>query len=264
MKTCFKWIAAAILLGMAVSCSTPKKLSYLLDMEYDKAYEAFPAPELIIQPGDMLRILVSSEDALLAAPFNGISPTEGVEASKSSKSSSSSSSAPVYTVNPGGVIQFPVLGSFPVAGKTTGQIEEEIGKRIAFMGYIKEPVVNVQLSNFSVTVIGSAGNRIIESAGPSLNLLQVIAQTSGASDRTKIDDVMVIRTENGQRMAYQVNLQKTELFESPVFFLRQNDVVYIKPRGTTLSVEGSTVMAFTSTLLSLVGIFTNYLLWSNR
>ena len=257
MNTCLKWIAAAIFLGMAVSCATPKRISYLLDMDYNKAYEAIPAPELIIQPGDMLGILVSSEDPLLAAPFNGVSPTAGVEASISS-------SAPVYTVNAGGVIQFPVLGSLPVVGKTTGQIEEEITRRIVFMGYIKEPVVNVQLSNFTVTVLGSAGNRLIESKGPSLNLLQVIAQTAGASERTKINDVMVIRTENGTRMAYQVNLQKTELFDSPVFYLRQNDVVYIKPRGSSLSMEGSTVMTFIGTGLSLVSIYVNYLLWSNR
>ena len=225
-------------------------------MEYNKAYDVIPAPELIIQPGDMLGILVSSEDPLLAAPFNGASPTTGVEASLSA-------STPVYTVNTGGVIQFPVLGSLPVAGKTTGQIEDEITRRIVFMGYIKEPVVNVQLSNFTVTVIGSAGNKIIESKGPSMNLLQAIAQTSGASERTKINDVMVIRTENGQRMAYQVNLQKKELFESPVFFLRQNDVLYIKPRATTLSVEGSTALAFANTFLTVLSIFTNYLLWSN-
>ena len=257
MNTCFKWIAAAILLGMAVSCATPKRISYLLDMEYDKAYSSIPAPELIIQPGDMLGILVSSETPLLAAPFNGVSPTSGVQASLSS-------SAPVYTVNAYGNIQFPVLGSLPVIGKTTGQIEQEITERIISMGYIKEPVVNVELSNFSVTVIGSAGNKLIESKGPSLNLLQVIAQTSGASEKTKINDVMVIRTENGTRMAYQVNLQKTSLFESPVYYLRQNDVVYIKPRGVTLNSSGSMVMGFVGTGLTLLGIIVNYLLWSNR
>lgn len=257
MSSRFKWLAFTILLGMTLSCATPKRVSYLLDMEYDKAYSALPAPELVIQPGDMLGILVSSDTPLLAAPFNGISPTAGVEASVSP-------TAPVYTVNASGNIQFPVLGSIPVIGKTTGQIEKEIADRIITMGYIKEPVVNVELSNFTVTVLGSAGNRLIESKGPSLNLLQVIAQTTGATERTKINDVMVIRTVNGRRMAYQVNLQKTELFESPVFFLRQNDVVYIKPRGTSLSIEGSTIMSFVGTGLTLTSIFVNYLLWSNR
>lgn len=257
MRTRFKWFSIILLLVLAVSCVTPKKISYLRDMEYDKAYSALPAPELVIQPGDMLGILVSSDTPLLAAPFNGVSPTAGVEASVSP-------AAPVYTVNASGNIQFPVLGSLSVIGKTTGQIEQEIAESIIDLGYIKEPVVNVELSNFSVTVIGSAGNRLLESKGPSLNLLQVIAQTTGATERTKIDDVMVIRTVNGKRMAYQVNLQKTSLFESPVFYLRQNDVVYIKPRGTSLSVEGSTVMTFVGTGLTLAGIVVNFLLWSNR
>lgn len=257
MRTRFKWFSILLLLALAVSCVTPKKISYLRDMEYDKAYSALPAPELVIQPGDMLGILVSSDTPLLAAPFNGVSPTAGVEASVSP-------AAPVYTVNASGNIQFPVLGSLSVIGKTTGQIEQEIAESIIDLGYIKEPVVNVELSNFSVTVIGSAGNRLLESKGPSLNLLQVIAQTTGATERTKIDDVMVIRTVNGKRMAYQVNLQKTSLFESPVFYLRQNDVVYIKPRGTSLSVEGSTVMTIVGTGLTLAGIVVNFLLWSNR
>ena len=79
--------------------------------------------------------------------------------------------------------------------------------------------------------------------GSSINLLQVIAKSGGTNEHSKIPDVMVIRTEEGIRMAYSINLQSKSLFDSPVFYLKQNDIVYVKPRGLRTS---STVQAMMS------------------
>jgi polysaccharide export outer membrane protein len=77
----------------------------------------------------------------------------------------------------------------------------------------------------------------------------------------KIKDVMVIRTEDGIRKAYSVNLQSKDLFESPVFYLQQNDVVYFKPQGMKLSTTGQTTMTFVTAGLTMVNIIVNTLLW---
>ena len=73
---------------------------------------------------------------------------------------------------------------------------------------------------------------------------------------------MVVRTENGQRTAYKVNLQSRSVYDSPAFYLRQNDMVYVKPRGSSLSSEGQTVMTFVGTGLTLASIITNLLIWT--
>lgn len=248
MKRLFKMIPLGIVVSMLFSCSTAKDLTYLLDMQYNKEYPASPAPELIVQPDDVLSITVTCSTPELAAPFNLFS--EGTTGLK-------------YPVDREGNIEFPVLGTIKVWGATLSQIKNGIAAGIRDNGFIKDPIVQVSLDNFAVTVIGSGGNRVIPVTNNSINLLQVIAMTGDIS-RSNIKDLMVIRTENGVRSSYSVDLQSQDLFYSPVFYLKQNDVVYVKPKGTSLSASGQTVMTFISSGLTLVSIIVNAILWTSR
>ena len=156
MKTCLKWLVLASFLALTLySCATPKKLGYLMDMEYGTDYPAAPSPELIVQVDDLLGIHISSENPQLVAPFNLIS--EKAE----------SASVHTYAVNAEGNIDFPVLGSLPVAGKTLSQVRDQIAGKIKEMGLIRNPVVLVTLENFSITVIGNAGNQVLPVTGNS-------------------------------------------------------------------------------------------------
>ena len=49
------------------------------------------------------------------------------------------------------------------------------------------------------------------------------------TSNAKREEILVIRTENGERKAYPVNMLSKDLYESPAFQLQQNDVVYAKP-----------------------------------
>ena len=232
-----------------VSCTTARQMSYLTDMEYNTDYPVKPAPELVIQPDDCLGITVTSSTPELAAPFNLFS--EGKPGLQ-------------YVVDRNGNIEFPVLGTIKVWGATLSQIRNGIADGIRANGYIKDPIVIVTLENFSVTVIGSAGNSVIPVKGNSINILEVLATNKSVTNRSDIRDVMVIRTENGIRRSYSVDLQSKDLFDSPVFYLKQNDVVYIKPKGVSLSASGQTTMTFVTAGLSLISIFVNALLWTSR
>lgn len=248
MKRLFKMIPLGIVVSMLFSCSTAKDLTYLLDMQYNKEYPASPAPELIVQPDDVLSITVTCSTPELAAPFNLFS--EGTTGLK-------------YPVDREGNIEFPVLGTIKVWGATLSQIKNGIAAGIRDNGFIKDPIVQVSLDNFAVTFIGSGGNRVIPVNNNSINLLQVLAMTGDVS-RNNIKDLMVIRTENGVRRSYSVDLQSQDLFYSPVFYLKQNDVVYVKPKGTNLSASGQTVMTFVTAGLSFVSIIVNTILWTRR
>lgn len=241
----------AIILAFALfSCATPKKTSYLLDMEYGQDYPASAAPELVVQVGDCLGIHVSCENPQLAAPFNLI--PESADAAQVHS----------YYVDKFGNIDFPIIGTIPVAGKTLDDAKALIAERIRTSGLIRNPIVLVTLDNFTVTVVGSAGNSVLQVTGNSMNLLQVVAQSAPVDASVKIKDVMVIRTEDGVRHAYSVDLQSKDLFESPAFFLRQNDVVYFKPQGSRLNPTGQTTMTFITAGLTLINIVVNTLLWA--
>ena len=213
----------AALTVLPLSCTTPAKLAYLRDLEYDTPYLAKPAPELRLQVDDKISIQVYSTDAELAAPFN--------VGSGKVNDAGQSYAVTTYTVDKQGNIQFPVLGTMHIQGKTLNEVKEWVSSEIIRLGYIREPIVNVQMENFTITVMGETGKMVMPVQGNNINILQVLARTGGTTEYSKIPDVMVIRTEEGVRMAYSINLQSKSLFDSPVFYLKQNDIVYVKPRG---------------------------------
>ena len=233
-KSFILMLAAAVLLA---SCTTPARIGYLRDMEYNTPYITSKPPELKLKTYDNLTIHVySTVDELLAVPFN-----TGAEET--------------YTIDVDGNINFPVIGKIYVEGLTINQLKEEISYRINSSGYMKDPLVNVTLNNFTVTVLGETGQGVVSITDHSMNILQLIAQSGGTSAASKIRDIMVIRTENDRRMAYSVNLQTKDIFDSPVFYLQQNDIIYVKPVGIRMSETGNTILNAIQRVNSLVTLF---------
>lgn len=252
MKHFAKWLMLAVLL-LPVSCTTPARLAYLRDMDYDKPYLAKPAPELRLQVEDKVNIQVFSTEEDLAKPFNaGSGVIDGTGQTLGSSSS--------YTIDKTGNIDFPVLGTLHIEGKTLNEVKNDIASEIVRLGYIREPLVKVEMENFTITVLGETGQSVMPVQGSSINILQVLARSGGTTDLSKIPDVMVIRTEGGERVAHSVNLQSKSLFESPVFYLQQNDVVYVKPRGLRQSSTMSAIMSALTPLITLGSTLTTLIL----
>lgn len=245
-----------MLLVLPLSCATPAKIGYLRDMEYNVPLEAPAAPELRLKVDDRISIQVFSEEVELAAPFNAVLPRKGDDVG--------SLLGTTYGVDAKGNIDFPILGTLHVEGKTMDELKKEIASEIARRGYIKEPVVKVELENFQIVVLGEKSSTIIPIEGTSINIFQVIASTGGTAETDKIPDVMVVRTENGKRTAYTINLQTKDLYDSPVFWLQQNDMVYVKPRGLRLSSGGDLFLKIFSPAIAAVSSIAYMLLWTTR
>lgn len=240
---------AVLAIGLtAASCVTPSQITYIKDMEYDRDYPAKPAPELKVQKQDRLSIRVYSSDPALAVPFNvGELTSEGAGTTREAS----------YVVDSDGCIDFPVLGSIPVEGLTMKEVQRKIANLIMDCGYIREPVVSVNLSNFIVTLIKYGHTDRINVTSRSINLIQLIAPTNGE----KIKEVQVIRTENGVRRAYSVDFQTIEMFDSPVFYLQQNDVVYVKPARWMRSQTGQAIRQSITMIMSFVNMASSILVW---
>ena len=248
MKNTIKLSLALMVLSVS-ACVTPSQITYIKDMEYGKDYPAKPAPELHIQKQDRLSIRVYSSDPALATPFNvGALINEGAGATQTA----------TYVVDSGGYIDFPVLGSVYVEGMTMKEIQNEIANRIISSGYIREPVVSVNLENFTVTLIKYGNTDRISVGGRSINLIQLVAPTQGE----KIHEVEVIRTENGIRRAYSVDFQTIEMFDSPVFYLQQNDIVYVKPGRWMRSQTGQAIRQSLTLIMSFINVGANILMWT--
>lgn len=248
MKKTIKLSLAVLVLSVS-ACITPSQITYIKDMEYGRDYPAKPAPEIRVQQADRLSIRVYSSDPALAKPFNvGAIIQDGVGTTQEA----------TYLVDSQGNIDFPVLGTIPVEGMTLREVQQDIANRIVGSGYIREPVVSVNLQNFVVTLIKYGNTDRISVTGRSINLLQLVAPTQGE----KIHEVEVIRTENGVRHAYSVDFQTVEMFDSPVFYLQQNDVVYVKPARWMRSQTGQAVRQSITLIMSFANLAANILVWA--
>jgi polysaccharide biosynthesis/export protein len=178
--------------------------------------------DLAIQPNDALSITVSSLDPQLAVPFNLIDMRSAGLIQNNSPFIS-------FLVDTNGEIDYPVLGKLQVAKLTIPQLRDTLVKKIK--PYIKEPSINIKRVNFRITVIGEVvkpGSFDISSERVTvLEALGLAGDLTPHSDRQRI---MVVREENGKVITRKLDLQSSDFFNSPFYYLHQNDVVYVDPK----------------------------------
>lgn len=259
MKNFFLCVAFVAVLS---SCSY-KRLTYLQDMDTLTTYDVTEGPEAIIRKNDKVKILVSCTNPTLSAPFN----LGGVEAAVDAVTGQISApktglTAPEYLVDKNGDILFPILGSVHVEGLTMDGLRDEISRQIVEKNYIKDPIVTVEFSNFQITVLGevaSKGNYLVNG---NTTILEAIAQCGDLTSAAVRNDVWVIRTDGKRRNVYSLDLTSRSCYDSPGFYLQQNDVVYVKPRKAKLDENGKLALEISGMSLSVVSIIANALIWT--
>ncbi|MHA4809103.1 polysaccharide biosynthesis/export family protein [Flavitalea flava] len=199
-------------LTTAVSCTTYQKVPYMQDAVSFTKQKIPVAYQITIENDDLLSISVSSKDTVLAQPFNRAPGGHG------------------YLVNQKGVIDFPVFGEIKVAGKTPIVLADALRSRIISEGYIKDPSVAVKLLNFKISVMGEVNKPgVYPIPSERVSILEALTLAGDMSVYGKRDKVLVIREEEGQRDMHYIDVNSTSLFNSPYYYLRQNDLVYVEP-----------------------------------
>ena len=135
-----------------------------------------------------------------------------------------------YTLDDKGNIDFPVVGTLHIAGMTKSQIATLVKKRLMEENLVNDPVVTVEFMNLYFSVLGEVktpGKYAITK--DQITLLEAISMAGDLSIYGKRDAIFVIREENGERVTHWVDIRSKDLFNSPVYYLKQNDVVYVQP-----------------------------------
>ena len=230
-----KLTLCAALVLMLCSCGSQKDLAYFQDVQTG-ALDSAVGQLNTIKPGDVLMISVSSSTPELAIPYNLFSSRSQIASAASAANSSSK-----VISNSEGDINFPVLGKIKVGGMTREQLSDHLQSVLS--NVMPDPVVTISFVNFYITVIGEVARPgTYNFPGDRLTLLEAIGFAGDLTvygERTK---VMVIREENGQRHVEVLNLKSKDIFNSPYFYLKQNDVVYIEP----VSAKAKSVSTFTT------------------
>ena len=259
MKPC-KILLLAITVLVAVSCSTPKAITYFQDLQPDVTELSVTGPvEIRICPKDKLSILVNAQDPKLTNLFN--LPIVSQQIGQEGSGSGGSRGVSGYTVDTEGFINFPVLGKVKVAGMTREQIAGHLTEQLKGQELIKDPVVTVEFMNLGVSVLGEVNNPgRISISRDNMTLLDALGEAGDLTIFGRRDKVLVLRQEDGKQRVYGVNLCSADrLYSSPVYYLQQNDVVYVEPNDTKArqsTVNGNTVRS-TSFWLSLASFLTS-------
>ncbi len=220
--------ALCLALMAMVSCGTVKDIAYFQNKVVNEPEAIDKHAGIVIQPKDMLSIVVSSRNPELVAMFN--LPVVSYQAGSEVVSSGYNQRLMGYVVDNDGGIDFPVLGPIQVSGLTRWELSELIKNKLLKDGLLTDAVVTVEFMNFKVSVIGEVnapGTYTIE--GDKVTILQAISLARDLTIFGLRENVLVIRERDGERTIYEVNLCDVSLFKSPAYYLQQNDVVYVQP-----------------------------------
>lgn len=254
-------ILAVLLLA---SCASRKDIVYLEDMQMGVKYPIDTKYEAVVHRDDRLDITVSCKNPELAIPFNIQGRNFRVDASGNVSSSENAGiKEKGYRVDTDGNIDFPILGKLHVEGLKVSQVKNMIESQIKQGNYIKDPMVSIEFLNFKYTVLGAVSrNGTFSVDGDRVTLLEAIANAGDLTAKARMDRVTVIREMDGERQMFVHDLRSKDIFDSPCFYLQQNDIVYVEPKYRKKDSEDRGFQILT-VLLSIVTA-TSSVLWLLR
>lgn len=224
-----------LVLGVLImsSCASKKDVLYFSDVNL-KEQDATVFSVGKIQINDILSIIVSSSSPELAAFYN------------TNQLASSSFSGYLVTIE--GTITLPILGKINVKGLTLLELENLIVQKLIDGNHLSNPTVAVRLTNAKFTILGEIKNPGTYTFNEqNISLLQALGYAGDLTINGKRQDILIIREENNKRTYTTIDLTSKKWFDSPNFYIKPNDVIYVNPNGPKVSSSGY-VPTFTNLL----------------
>ena len=234
------------LLALLCSCGPARDILYVQDLPENVPIPIQKDGDIRLEPGDRLQIDIHSRDQEMYSAFNITSDQ-------------------VYTVDEFGRIDMPILGILDVEGLTRLEVAQMIKYRLLAGALLRDPIVTVTFPEMCYYTIGERAGRY-EFKRDKVTILEALSEMGDLPMTAKRTNVMVLRTEGDNQVAYRVDLTKTDdVYSSPVYYLRQNDIIYIEPtqlKQDTSKAYGSSYMqlgfwvGLLGTVTSLITLFT--------
>ncbi|MGB5553595.1 MAG: polysaccharide biosynthesis/export family protein [Flavobacteriaceae bacterium] len=220
-----------VLLGFVVfitSCTSKKDVVYFQDTTDYETIVSDNSHTNKFKIDDVLGIHVSTLNPEASMPFNlyagaqeGTFRGEQVD----------------YIVDKNGEIEFPVIGAVKVAGLSPEETKALLKEKLT--PYLRDAIINIRLKNFTVTVLGSVnrpGTYPVD--GEQITVLEALGLANDLTIKGQRNNVLIIRDFNGTKVSTRIDLTKKSALNSPVYYLTQNDVVYVEPNESEVASYG--------------------------
>jgi polysaccharide export outer membrane protein len=238
----------------SLSCVTSKEIIYFQDEAISQDNQVSLNSAIIYKPNDLLFISVGGDkDAV--APFN----LPAISYSASSLTANGELKMPTYLVDNNGNIEYPVLGSITLGGLTREQATMYLKNKIS--EYVKNPIINIRLINFTVTVLGEVNNPGTFSVEDErMSLTEALGLAGDLTIHGKRENVFLIREADGKKQYTKIDLTSVHALSSPSYYLQQNDVLYIEPnkskvRSASYNENNGIIISAIATLATIAAIF---------
>lgn len=245
------WLVLPLIVMLLASCSTTKNVKYFEDIPDSVKFKtvnriAFTDP--VIQTDDILSIVIQTSDPQTSHIMN-----QGVAISNSA-SGASAAAISGYLVDKNGNVELPLIGLVKLAGLTTEQARDVI--RTKTESLYKTPTVQVRFANFKVTVMGEV-NRPSTYTMPNekVTILDAIGLAGDLTIYGRRDNIEVGRTNaEGKQVIARLNLNSTDIFQNPYFYLKQNDWIYVEPNKAKIATTDAAKSRTTALITSAISL----------
>ena len=228
LKRNFFFLVLSVFLSAFSSCSTKQNIIYFKDIQNNKSADLENSAlftEPIIQPDDNLSISIFTLNLQTGSIINqaAASPILGGNAN-----STISQQVTGFVVDKNGEVELALAGKIKVAGLTTYQAREVIREKVT--KYYNQPNVQVRFANFKVSVLGEVNSpSTYNMPNEKVSIMDALSLAGDLTVYGRRDNVLIVRDNNGKKQYGHVDLNSSEIFSSPFFYLKQNDLVYVEP-----------------------------------
>ncbi len=248
-------ITQLIFIIVLSSCASKSKLVYFNKTQTINSKDSSISYTPILKPDDLLGINISSIDMEAAKPFNLPVVSYSIDGRATGTPTMQG-----YLINSQGYIDFPVIGKIKLAGLSRVEATDLLKEKLK--DYLSNPIVNIRIINFKITVIGdvrSPGTYTIPNER--ITVLEALGLAGDLNITGIRSNILVIREKDGKKTSTRLDLTSGDIVNSPVYYLNQNDVIYVEPNKTKVnssrnSATTSIVISAVSLLITVISIIT--------
>jgi polysaccharide export outer membrane protein len=215
-----------------------------------------------IKPLDQIKIVGNSKNPELAIPFNSSSNFNALTGALVSQTNNGENSIQTLTVDSEGYVVMPILGKVKCAGLTREELARSIEELIRNGGYIQDPNVNVRFASLTLSILGEVNKPgRYDIRYDQITIFEALALAGDMTIYGNRNDVLVVREKDGKNVVTTLDLRSPEVFNSPCYYLEQNDVVIVNPNKykaatSEINQNRSFWISLTSTAISLATFLT--------